>query len=110
MIALCCIKPETKELLERACEDYRKFKGIDELPENVYGAFYWLMRYSGLVDSTIQQVNRPNEKCQCKAWESLPLVACKQGFRGMCGDEPCTLRIFTLNVAITAEPVNGVLS
>jgi len=49
MITLCCIKPEARELLNDACEAYCKFKGIADLPENVYGAFYWLMRYSGLV-------------------------------------------------------------
>ena len=68
MIILCCIKPEARDLLDDACEAYCKFKGIAELPENVYGAFYWLMRYSGLVtrapaghsgsaETVIQQTN-----------------------------------------------------
>lgn len=48
-ITLCCIKPEVRELLDDVSEAYSKFRRIDELPENVYGAFYWLMRYSGLV-------------------------------------------------------------
>lgn len=49
MIKLCCIEPEARELLDEVCDAYCEFKGVEELPENVYGAFYWLMRYSGLV-------------------------------------------------------------
>ena len=46
-IILTCFDPEKRKLLDQIGEDYRRFKGTDEWPENVYGFAYWLLRYSG---------------------------------------------------------------
>lgn len=48
-VILTCINPEQSTLLDEMCDEYLKFKRVEELPENVYSAFYWLSRYSGLV-------------------------------------------------------------
>jgi len=48
-IFLTCIATEQRELLEEICDAYSKFKNVKDLPDNIYGAFYWLTRYSGLI-------------------------------------------------------------
>lgn len=37
--------------------------------------------------------NENIDKVKCKAWSPEPLVACKQGFKGLCSDIPCILTI-----------------
>jgi hypothetical protein len=35
----------------------------------------------------------PSQRVQCKAWSDDPLIACKQGFKGLCPNKPCILTI-----------------
>ena len=55
-VTLCCMKPEYRECLEKAMEEWRlHWKELPEErrikdPDDVYGFAYWLIRWSGLVE------------------------------------------------------------
>lgn len=39
----------------------------------------------------LRELSAVYQTVKCKAWSSEPLVACKQGFKGLCPDKPCIL-------------------
>lgn len=55
-VALTCISPAARNLLDTIMEEYKKhYADLKEVnpdavtPDQVYGPFYWLCRYSGLI-------------------------------------------------------------
>ena len=59
-ITLGCISPEARDLLDTIVAEYQKhYDGMVAMnlkgthPDDVYGAFYWLVRWSGLVQPNI---------------------------------------------------------
>ena len=58
-IILTGISTDQREFLDEMESEYCKFKGLEELPDNVYQAFYWLSRYSNLA---VRKINTKEEK------------------------------------------------
>lgn len=55
-VALMCMAPDARDLLDTIMEEYKKhYEDLKEInpnaatPDQVYGPFYWLCRYSGLI-------------------------------------------------------------
>jgi len=68
-ITLGCITPEARELLDTIVEAHKKHydsmieKVLEcETPDDAYGAFYWLVRWSGLVQLAN---NTPEDEEEC---------------------------------------------
>jgi hypothetical protein len=58
-ITISCMDAEARNLLDLAVQKWRKANGESEYLKDYdpYSAFYWLFRYSGLVEPSKQALN-----------------------------------------------------
>jgi len=48
MITITSMRPEARDRLDETLATWQKFHGVTDVPGEVYRAFYWYFRYSGL--------------------------------------------------------------
>ena len=83
-IILTGISTDQREFLDEMESEYCKFKGLEELPDNVYQAFYWLSRYSNLA---VRKINTKEEKLKPPNTTKVDIpcfYACGNQHAGIC--------------------------
>lgn len=70
-IAVCCISEDARSLLDQMVEEYEKhYNDLKDVhpdpvtPDRAYGIFYWLCRYSGLVEGVNKKFKLDGLPCK----------------------------------------------